>query len=322
MRFVYKCCISLTKLAFHLQTVHLNLQTCVSLTIVAPRFTNATFRFTIKPENWTAWDGSEISSVEGKLYLRGTENTRVSSDSSGTYSQFIISETAVECVGNIETLLDWQTVLNGEHPTMADYCYYNMFSGCTSLTTAPSLPATTLANGCYQTMFFGCTSLTTAPALPATTLATNCYNCMFYGCTSLTTAPDLPSTTLANYCYYNMFFGCTSLTTAPALPATTLASNCYYLMFSNCSSLTTAPSLPATILADECYGFMFYGCTNLKVSATQTGIYQYEWRIPTEGTISSTKNDWNKNTFTNTGGTFTSNPAINTTYYLEYPPVG
>ena len=49
MRFVYKCCISLTKLAFHLQTVHLNLQTCVSLTIVAPRFTNATFRFTIKP---------------------------------------------------------------------------------------------------------------------------------------------------------------------------------------------------------------------------------------------------------------------------------
>ena len=48
MRFVYKCCISLTKLAFHLQTVHLNLQTCVSLTIVAPRFTNATFRFTIK----------------------------------------------------------------------------------------------------------------------------------------------------------------------------------------------------------------------------------------------------------------------------------
>ena len=28
--------------------MHLNLQTCVSLTIVAPRFTNAIFRFTIK----------------------------------------------------------------------------------------------------------------------------------------------------------------------------------------------------------------------------------------------------------------------------------
>ena len=48
LRFVYKWCISLTKLAFHLQTVHLKLQTCVLLTIVALRFTNAMFRFTIK----------------------------------------------------------------------------------------------------------------------------------------------------------------------------------------------------------------------------------------------------------------------------------
>ena len=50
-----------------------------------------------------------------------------------------------------------------------------MFSNCTSLTSAPSLPATTLADYCYEDMFYGCTSLTTAPSLPATTLATNCY---------------------------------------------------------------------------------------------------------------------------------------------------
>lgn len=72
-------------------------------------------------------------------------------------------------------------------------------------------------------MLDGCTSLTTAPELPATTLASNCYTYMFYGCTSLTTAPDLPATTLTNYCYYYMFDGCTSLnyikamfTTAPS----------------------------------------------------------------------------------------------------------
>ena len=35
-----------------------------------------------------------------------------------------------------------------------------MFSGCTSLTTAPTLPATTLAMYCYNEMFQGCTSLT------------------------------------------------------------------------------------------------------------------------------------------------------------------
>ena len=34
-----------------------------------------------------------------------------------------------------------------------------MFKCCTSLTTAPVLPATTLAEGCYQGMFEGCTSL-------------------------------------------------------------------------------------------------------------------------------------------------------------------
>ena len=60
-----------------------------------------------------------------------------------------------------------------------------MFQGCTSLTTAPELPATTLANGCYSYMFRQCTSLTTAPELPATTLVPNCYNYMFQGCTNI-----------------------------------------------------------------------------------------------------------------------------------------
>ena len=147
--------------------------------------------------------------------------------------------------------------------TLAEMCYYGMFDGCTSLTTAPDLPATTLAEGCYQWMFSGCTSLTAAPNLPATTLAEMCYGDMFEGCTSLTTAPDLPATTLAEYCYGGMFWGCTSLTTAPNLPATTLAQSCYYEMFESCASLTTAPDLPATTLAGWCYYMMFKGCTSL-----------------------------------------------------------
>ena len=86
-----------------------------------------------------------------------------------------------------------------------------MFNECTSLTTAPELPATTLTNYCYNDMFSGCTSLTTAPSLPATTLAIGCYRLMFDGCTSLTTAPSLPATTLAEYCYWCMFYGCANL---------------------------------------------------------------------------------------------------------------
>ena len=86
-----------------------------------------------------------------------------------------------------------------------------MFSGCTALTQAPALPATTLANYCYRNMFSGCTALTQAPALPATALASYCYYTMFEGCASLTKAPELPATTLASNCYYGMFSGCTSL---------------------------------------------------------------------------------------------------------------
>ena len=147
--------------------------------------------------------------------------------------------------------------------TLASSCYYCMFQGCTSLTTAPELPATTLASSCYDNMFSGCTSLITTPALPATTLANYCYDYMFHNCKSLTTAPVLSATTLASSCYYGMFQGCTNLTTAPELPATTLASSCYSNMFRDCTSLTRAPELPTTTLENGCYNSMFYGCTKL-----------------------------------------------------------
>ena len=165
--------------------------------------------------------------------------------------------------------------------TLANYCYDDMFNGCTGLTTAPSLPATTLATNCYQYMLSGCTSLTTAPELPATRLANYCYFGMFYKCSTLTTAPSLPATTLADYCYYDMFSNCTGLTAAPSLPATTLTKSCYSYMFSNCTGLTAAPSLPATTLATNCYSYMFYGCTGLTAAPSlpattlATNCYQY-----------------------------------------------
>ena len=163
---------------------------------------------------------------------------------------------------------------------LAYNCYSGMFYGCTSLTIAPELPATTLASYCYGHMFKGCTSLTTAPELPATTLADWCYLYMFSDCTSLTTAPELPVTTLTPYCYREMFNGCTSLTTAPALPAMTLATNCYYEMFRGCTALTVAPALQATILADSCYYGMFYDCKSLttapELPATTLKNYCYD----------------------------------------------
>ena len=173
---------------------------------------DGTLEYSTDTKTWNTWDGTEISSAGSKLYLRGTGNTKITGSSSN-YG-FIFTGTGtlkIACKGNIENLLDYETVIAGGHPTMAEDCYAYMFRNCTALTSAPELPATTLANYCYNYMFRGCTSLTTAPALPATTLADYCYNSMFNGCTSLTTAPALPATTLASACYYSMFNGCTKI---------------------------------------------------------------------------------------------------------------
>ena len=261
-------------------------------------FTGETSEFTLKATN-KAWDGTlewstdhtnwitlagteAMQSVGKKLYLRGKGNTKFDS-SNGIRWQL---SARAGCSGNIQTLLDWE---NPPTSISAWYCYEDMFRGCTLLTSAPSLPATTLTGSCYSSMFYGCTSLTTPPELPATTLAKNCYSSMFYGCTSLTTPPELPATTLKEYCYFHMFEGCTSLTQAPELPATTLAKSCY--------------------------DYMFKGCTSLKISTVQSTEYPTAWRIPSSGRISSVAPDWNYYMLAGTGGTFTGDPNINTTYY-------
>ena len=96
--------------------------------------------------------------------------------------------------------------------------FYYMFSGCTGLTQAPALPATTLADYCYQSMFSGCTGLTQAPALPATTLASSCYYYMFSGCTGIT-SHDVATLNNSSNTFQNNS-SCASLTIHAATPPT------------------------------------------------------------------------------------------------------
>lgn len=238
-----------------------------SFTMSATKLWDGTLEYNNGNGNgWTTWNGSEISSnaIDGRqrIYFRGSRNTIIRGFDGSSSNAWKITGSNVECNGNIEYLLDYQKVAAGEHPEMGSYCYDYMFSGCSSLTTTPQLPATTLVKSCYYGMFMDCSSLRTAPQLPATTLGSACYAHMFQGCSSLTTAPELPATTLAKSCYSHMFSGCSSLRIAPELPATTLENSCYYGMFYNCY-LTTTPQLPATTLAESCYGNMFGNCGRL-----------------------------------------------------------
>ena len=245
---------------------------------------NKVIQYKLNNGQWQNWDLSAVALADGdNMYLKSDDEIPMGKVINYVivYKKFVMTG-SIATSGNVMSLLNFSDTLPDNAfyglfenctsltsaptlpaTTLADFCYSHMFENCTSLTQAPALPVTKLASQCYGWMFEGCSSLTQAPELPATTLVPSCYSGMFKGCSSLTTAPALPATELAYSCYYNMFNGCTSLTTAPALPATTLAQECYYSMFEGCTSLTTAPALPVTNLAPQCYGSMFWGCTSL-----------------------------------------------------------
>ena len=207
---------------------------------------------------------SQFSCSGGKCYIYGNIMSLVDADHFATNTKLTQSSTFYKLFKNNDKIYNHDTrPLVLPATTLSSECYRGMFSGCSSLSTAPELPATTLTFCCYEDMFSGCSSLSTAPELSAETLDNFCYESMFENCTTLTTAPALPATTLAYGCYEYMFKGCTGLTTAPELPATTLSQRCYFNMFNGCTLLTTAPVLPATTLTDYCYYFMFYNCSHL-----------------------------------------------------------
>lgn len=204
-------------------------------------------------------EGTDISVVSGDE-LRFTGNTWPGVASTD-YSNFA-STCTFKAKGNPASLYYGEAISGYE--SLANYCYYGLFYGCTGLTSTPLLPATELEQNCYNSMFYGCTGLETVyTTLPALTLQNGCYTSMFRGCTGLTEAPELPATGLASDCYMGMFYDCSSLVSAPELPATTMAGQCYQNMFFNCTSLTKAPALPAMTLNARCYAGMFRGCTGL-----------------------------------------------------------
>ena len=177
--------------------------------------------------------------------------------------------------------------------------FNSMFSGCTSLTTAPVLDFSNFdtssvgsMNRMFYGMFFGCSSLTTAPVLDLSNFDTSIvmamnymFNSMFSGCSSLTKAPDLDlsywDTSYVkgmNSMFYSMFSGCSSLTTAPVLdlsnffdtPIVEDMGNMFDSMFYGCSSLTTGPVLDlsnwdtsSVAYMNGMFFSMFSGCTSL-----------------------------------------------------------
>lgn len=236
--------------------------------------------------DYTIWDTITLSNVWDKIYFRNKSETTTGFSTSPSDSYRFEMTWSVAWSWDVNYLIN----KNSTDTLVWNYCYFGLFEVCTSLTTAPELPATTLTEHCYQEMFYYCTNLETLTALPATTLTTFCYCMMFYWCTSLISCPSISATTLATSCCRNMFY--------------------------NCSNLETLPKLQALALANYCYYQMFQGCTKIKMSTTKTWAYQTEYRIPTEWTWTTATDAFNY-MFQNTWWTFTWSPTINTTYYTS-----
>lgn len=199
---------------------------------------NGTLQYSTDGITWNQWEGyTTISSSDKKLYLRGTGNTHFSTGGiTSSHTNFVFSGVnEIHCYGNIETLLDYQTVLNGNHPTMDNYyCFTNLFADCSTLITPPELPATTLGEGCYLAMFENCSKLNKLPKLPATSIPINAYTRMFDGCSSI----KLSTTQTGEY------------QTPYRIPTTgtgTASSNALYYMFGGTGgTFASTPSLNTT----------------------------------------------------------------------------
>ena len=205
-------------------------------------------QYSANGRNWTMWDGlTTLTAVDnGSAYilmLRGIGNT-VIADGYTSWGKWVITGTDVACYGNIETLLDYATVKNGEHPTVGAGCFAGMFYGCAALVTAPEIGCVSLPTQCCEGMFRDCVNLVTLPRLYATN------------------------------------FG-----------------------------------------AGQCCQSMFQGCSKIKLSETKTAEYQTPYRLPSKGTGTSESGATGlKWMFDGTGGTFTGDPALNTTYYTSNAP--
>lgn len=245
-----------------------------------------TIEYSTDKTTWTPFENSTSTTAltyilqpNDKLYLRC--NTV-------TWANFTYDSNAITGVskvgGNIMSLL-YGSGFTGQEtsfPSGSTYNFTSLFYNNTNLVDASELllSATTLTDNCYYNMFSYCVTLTTAPVLPATTLAEKCYLNMFRNCASLTTAPALPATTLVNSCYGGMFFGCASLTTAPMLPATTLVQECYGDMFGYCTLLNNITCLATDISASYACG---YWLSNVSSTGTFTKAAGVTWPTGVSG---------------------------------------
>lgn len=140
-------------------------------------------------ETWTDWTSGSLNTTGDALYMFATRapRTKLVRYVNGTYYSVIQvrQRGATHVGGNICSLLskDAESV-----SIESDYTFGHFFDGCTSLVSGLiDLSRVSIAGSynAFKCLFTGCTSLISAPTLPFLELAHNCYQELFRDCTSL-----------------------------------------------------------------------------------------------------------------------------------------
>ena len=116
---------------------------------LAQKHGDSTLKYSTDASTWTELNTTDtitLTNVGDKVYFRGTLNSQARY---GQRTQFTMTG-KIAASGSIMSILC-------DNPDSTElqyqYCCDSMFLDCTSLTTAPELPATTLTPDCYANMF-------------------------------------------------------------------------------------------------------------------------------------------------------------------------
>lgn len=246
-----------------------------------------------------------------KVYLK--MNVELDVNEYGFYRMFKNCTSLSSCYFDAETMdfgigngnISVSTFIPG------DYCFCEMFYGCTSLNSDPSnqegfLFVGDLSIGAHQcdSMYYGCTNMLSPSLfllsiidLDHRNVADYAYYRTFYNCNKLVSlgAAFLNNSavtpeggdTVGNYSYSEMFYNCSSLTTYGLMGEEVEkfylysgGSYGYYRMFYGCTSLDSADFIDtSSAIGNYACDSMFMNCTSLKnticLSATSIGSYSY-----------------------------------------------
>ena len=111
-------------------------------------------QYSFDGETWTPYaigDTLTLSNVGDKVYMKSVGSNEGMASGNAYYNQFVMTG-KIAASGNVNSLLE-EDDETARTMSLGFFSLCKLFYGCTSLTQAPELPATTLGKGCYEGMF-------------------------------------------------------------------------------------------------------------------------------------------------------------------------